>query len=275
MFGGFMEKHYFCTNFLKPDEMKINHRTLMLFFTVAFMALVTPAIAQTSLCKDTAEHRRLELAMWSAGGQDDPEALYEACRQFQKHAYAEKDMYSVYQAWICGVMFNLGRMNIRDAYHITRQMGEDLSDDENAMEARYFVPSMMGHVYSTCGNISGAMEEFQKAVGEIRGTQYEADGLAFIYMAMAHAQLNNDLHEAQHWIDETKAHLEKYQDTPSYYRAKADAYAIEAIIKFKEHNIPAFRECMAVMEDANSKNSVPSGDIFLPYARIYQTLLNV
>lgn len=274
MFGSFMEKHYFCTNFLKPDEMKINHRTLMLFFTVAFMALVLPAMAQTSLCKDTAEHRRLELAMWTAGGQDDSEVLYEACRQFQKHAYADKDMYSVYQAWICGVMFNLGRMNIRDAYHITRQMGEDLSDDENAMEERYFVPNMMGHVYSTCGNISGAVEEFQKAVEEIRGTQYEADGLPFIYLALAHAQLNNDLHEAQHWVDETKAHLEKHQDIPSYYRAKADAYAIEAIIKFKEHNIPAFRECMAVMEDADSKNTVPSGDIFLPYARIYETLIN-
>lgn len=269
-----MEKHYFCTNFLRPEKMDVNHRIRTLFTVIATVMGVLSISAQTPQCKDTAEHRRLELEMWTAGGQNDSEVLYEACRQFQKHAYAENDMYSVYQAWICGVMFNLGRMNIRDAYHITRQMGEDVGNDENAMEERYFVPNMMGHVYSTCGNISGAVEEFQKAVEEIKGSKYEADGLPFIYLALAHAQLNNDLHEAQRWVDETKAHLERYQDIPSYYRAKADAYAIEAIIKFKEHNIPAFRECMAVMEDADSKNTMPSGDIFLPYARIYQTLID-
>lgn len=246
----------------------------MLFFAVAFMVVVLPSAAQTSLCKDTAEHRRLEMAMWEAGGQDDPDVLYSACRDFHKHALEEKDMYSVYQAWICGAMFNLGRMNIRDAYLITRQMSEELGAEEEAAEERYFIPNMMGHVYSTCGNISGAMEEFKKAAEEIKGSKYEADGLPFIYLALAHAQLNNDLEESQRWIDQIKAHIEKHKDTPSYYRAKADAYAIEAIIKFKEHNIPAFRQCMAVMEEADSLNSVPSGDIFLPYARIYQTLID-
>ena len=246
----------------------------MLFFAIAFMAVVLPSSAQTSLCKDTAEHRRLEMAMWTAGGQDDPDVLYSACRDFHKHALEEKDMYSVYQAWICGAMFNLGRMNIRDAYLITRQMGEEMGDEEDAAEERYFIPNMMGHVYSTCGNISGAMEEFKKAAEEIKGSKYEADGLPFIYLALAHAQLNNDLEESQRWVDEIKAHLEKHKDTPSYYRAKADAYAIEAIIKFKEHNIPAFRESIAMMEESDSLNTVPSGDIFLPYARIYQTLIN-
>lgn len=246
----------------------------MLFFAVAFMVVVLPSAAQTSLCKDTAEHRRLEMAMWEAGGQDDPDVLYSACRDFHKHALEEKDMYSVYQAWICGAMFNLGRMNIRDAYLITRQMGEEMGAEEEAAEERYFIPNMMGHVYSTCGNISGAMEEFKKAAEEIKGSKYEADGLPFIYLALAHAQLNNDLEESQRWVDQIKAYIEKHKDTPSYYRAKADAYAIEAIIKFKEHNIPAFRQCMAVMEEADSLNSVPSGDIFLPYARIYQTLID-
>ena len=246
----------------------------MLFFAVAFMAVVSSAMAQTSLCKDTAEHRRLEMAMWTAGGQDDPDKLYSACREFHKHALEEKDMYSVYQAWICGAMFNLGRMNIRDAYLITRQMGEEMGEEEDAAEERYFIPNMMGHVYSTCGNISGAMEEFKKAAEEIKGSKYEADGLPFIYLALAHAQLNNNLEEAQRWTDEMKAYLENHQNTPSYYRAKADAYAMEAIIKFKEHNIPAFRQCMAVMEEADRMNKVPSADVFLPYARIYQTLIN-
>ena len=212
--------------------------------------------------------------MWTAGGQDNPEVLYEACRNFHKHALAEKDIYSACQAWICGAMFNLGRMNIRDAYLITRQMGEELTEDKDATEERYFMPNMMGHVYSTCGNISGAMEEFQKAAEAIKGTQYESDGLAFIYLALAHAQLNNDLEEAQHWIDETKTHLEKHQNTRNYYRAKADAYALEAIVKFKLHNIPGFRQSLAEMEKADSCNTVPSGDIFLPYARIYEMLLD-
>ena len=253
--------------------MDINHKIRTLLSVIAIVTGVLPLWAQTPQCKDTAEHRRLEMEMWIAGGQDDPDVLYRACRDFHKHALDEKDMYSVYQAWICGAMFNLGKMNIRDAYLITRQMGEELGAEEDATEERYFIPNMMGHVYSTCGNISGAKEEFLKAVEEIKGSKYEADGLPFIYLALAHAQLNNDLKEAQRWVDETKAHLERHQDTPSYYRAKADAYAIEAIIKFKEHNIPAFRECIAVMEEADSLNTVPSGDIFLPYARIYQTLI--
>ena len=230
--------------------------------------------AQTPLCKDTAEHRRLEAAMWAAGGQNDPDVLYSACKDFHKHVLEEKDMYSVYQAWICGVMFNLGRMNIRDAYLITRQMGEELSNDEDAAEERYFVPNMLGHVYSTCGNISGAKKEFLKAAREIKGTKYEADGLAFIYLALAHAQLDNDLHEAQRWVDRMKAHLERNQNTQNYYRAKADAYAMEAIIKFKQHDIPAFRRSMAEMEDASGKDPENAGDIFLPYARIYQTLID-
>ena len=230
--------------------------------------------AQTPLCKDTAEHRRLEAAMWAAGGQNDPDVLYSACKDFHKHVLEEKDMYSVYQAWICGVMFNLGRMNIRDAYLITRQMGEELSNDEDAAEERYFVPNMLGHVYSTCGNISGAKKEFLKAAREIKGTKYEADGLAFIYLALAHAQLDNDLYEAQRWVDRMKAHLERNQNTQNYYRAKADAYAMEAIIKFKQHDIPAFRRSMAEMEDASGKDPENAGDIFLPYARIYQTLID-
>ena len=230
--------------------------------------------AQTPLCKDTAEHRRLEATMWAAGGQNDPDVLYSACKDFHKHVLEEKDMYSVYQAWICGVMFNLGRMNIRDAYLITRQMGEELSNDEDAAEERYFVPNMLGHVYSTCGNISGAKKEFLKAAREIKGTKYEADGLAFIYLALAHAQLDNHLHEAQRWVDRMKAHLERNQNTQNYYRAKADAYAMEAIIKFKQHDIPAFRRSMAEMEDASGKDPENAGDIFLPYARIYQTLID-
>ena len=47
--------------------------------------------AQTPLCKDTAEHRRLEATMWAAGGQNDPDVLYSACKDFHKHVLEEKD----------------------------------------------------------------------------------------------------------------------------------------------------------------------------------------
>ena len=274
MFGGFREIAYFCSNFLKPEEMKINHKTRMTFAAIAVVAAILPSTAQTPQCKDTAEHMRLQMDMWNACAQEKPKELYKACQAFQRHAKEEKDMFAAYTAWVCGVMYNLGRMNIHDAYHITRQMAEELEDDQDAQEERYFVPNMMGHVYSTCGNVPGAVEEFRKSVELIKGTRYEADGLAFIYLALAHAQLNNNLDEAERWIGETKAELQRHENSWNKHRAEADAYALEAIIRFKQRDLKGFRNSLALMEEADSKNRFSSGDLFVPYARIYQTLLD-
>ena len=230
--------------------------------------------AQAPLCKDTAEHHRLQQAMWDCCSQDSPDVLYQACVEFQQHARAEKDMFSAYTAWVCGVMYNLGRMNIKDAYHITQVMKEEIHADNADSEERYFVPNMMGHVYNTCGNIPGALEEFQKSVELIKGTPYEKDGLAFIYLALAHVELNNDPTKALHWVDVVMQVQEKYKDSWNYYRAKADAYAIKAVAEFKLHRYDAFRRSMREVEDANKKNQSPSSDLFVPYSNVYKTLLD-
>lgn len=253
--------------------MTINHR-LRILFLVMTLLVSSQVPAQTSLCKDTAEHHRLQQAMWDCCSQDSPDVLYQACVEYQTHARAEKDMFSAYTAWVCGVMYNLGRMNIKDAYHITQVMKEEIHADNADSEECYFVPNMMGHVYNTCGNIPGALEEFQKSVELIKGTQYEKDGLAFIYLALAHVELNNDPTKALHWVDVVMQVQEKYKDSWNYYRAKADAYAIRAIADFRLHRYDAFRRSMYEMEEANKKNLSPSSDLFVPYAKVYKTLLD-
>lgn len=253
--------------------MTINHR-LRIPFLVMTLLVSSQVSAQTSLCKDTAEHHRLQQAMWDCCSQDSPDVLYQACVEYQTHARAEKDMFSAYTAWVCGVMYNLGRMNIKDAYHITQVMKEEIHADNADSEECYFVPNMMGHVYNTCGNIPGALEEFQKSVELIKGTQYEKDGLAFIYLALAHVELNNDPTKALHWVDVVMQVQEKYKDSWNYYRAKADAYAIRAIAEFRLHRYDAFRRSMYEMEEANKKNLSPSSDLFVPYAKVYKTLLD-
>ena len=81
--------------------------------------LVTPqVVAQTVHCKDSLEHRRLRSAMWATCQQDNPSVVYAACWAYQAHAIEDKDNEAYYDSWTCGIMFNLDRMNIHDAYHI-------------------------------------------------------------------------------------------------------------------------------------------------------------
>jgi signal transduction histidine kinase len=212
--------------------------------------------------------------MWDACAQDSQVVVYEACLAFQKHAKREGDMMSAHTAWICGIMYNLGQMNVKDAYHVAQIMKADVMNDENSVEERYLVPNMMGHVYNTCGNIPGAQEELLESAEMIKGTRYEADSLPFIYLALAHVQLNNNLDEALRWVDMTMNTAAQHMDSPNYYRALADAYAIKAIVRFKQRDYVGFRQCIDLMEAAERRNKVPSGDLFLPYARIYKTLLD-
>lgn len=253
--------------------MKINHYSrIVLGVTALFSAAC--AAAQTSQCTDTVEHHRLQTEMWMSCWQDSSEVVYRACKAFHRHAKADNDMLAANSAWICGVMYNLGRMNIHDAYHIVQVMKEDYEGEMSEDESVYFISNMLGHVYSTCGNVPGAVEQFKKSAELIRGTRYEAEGLTFIYLALAHAQLNNDLSETLRWLDEDMKELDKHKDSWNYYRALADAYAIKAIVRFKQKDYDGFRENLTLMEDAQKKNRVVSGDLFLPYARIYKTLLD-
>lgn len=255
--------------------MIVNHWLKTLLLAGALFAASQPLIqAQSPQCRDTAEHRRLQTAMWDACAQDSQVVVYEACLAFQKHAKREGDMMSAHTAWICGIMYNLDQMNVKDAYHVAQIMKADVMNDENSVEERYLVPNMMGHVYNTCGNIPGAQEELLESAEMIKGTRYEADGLPFIYLALAHVQLNNNLDEALRWVDMTMNTAAQHMDSPNYYRALADAYAIKAIVRFKQRDYVGFRQCIDLMEAAERRNKVPSGDLFLPYARIYKTLLD-
>ena len=69
--------------------------------------------AQEPVCKDTVIHHRLQKAMWKACDQDNAKVLYNACKAFQAHANADGDLDSYYNAWVCGIVYNLNRMNIR------------------------------------------------------------------------------------------------------------------------------------------------------------------
>lgn len=108
----------------------------------------------------------------------------------------------------------------------------------------------------------------------IKGTPYERNNLPFVYIALAHVHLNNDLDRTQHWLNEGEKYLKANQDSWNYYRALADVYALRAIMNFKQEDWAAFRKNLDKMDEAMRKNSVPQGDIFVPYARIYEQVLD-
>ena len=238
--------------------------------------LVTPQIgAQTEHCKDTLEHRKLRSAMWATCQQDSAKVVYAACWAYQAHAIEDKDNEAYYDSWTCGIMYNLDRMNIHDAYHIASTMKDDLVRRKYvASEEQYMAPKMLGHVYNACGNIPGAVKELKKAIELIKGTKYERDGLSFLYLAMAHIQLNNDTKETLKWLEEDLKELERHKNQKEYWRGKADAYAMKAIVMFKQKNYNGFFANYALAEEADKNNANQIGDLFLPYARIYKTLLD-
>ena len=238
--------------------------------------LVTPqVVAQTVHCKDSLEHRRLRSAMWATCQQDNPSVVYAACWAYQAHAIEDKDNEAYYDSWTCGIMFNLDRMNIHDAYHIANTMKDDLVRRKyEAKEEQYLAPKMLGHVYNACGNIPGAVKELKKAIELIKGTKYERDGLSFLYLAMAHIQLNNNSKETLKWLDEDLKELERHKDQKEYWRGLADAMAMKAIVSFKEKDYNGFYEYFKKAEAADKYNSNQIGDLFLPYARIYKTVLD-
>ena len=211
--------------------------------------------------------------MWASCQQDSQQVVYDACMAYLAHAKEDGDILEASSSWVCGIMYSLGKMNISSAYHIAQGLKADIMSGPYAEEGQYFISNMMGHVYNTCGNIPGAEAEFLKSAEQIKGTSFEVDGLAFIYLAIAHVHLNNSLKQTLHWLDVTEEELEKNKGSWNYYRCLADVYAIRAIVRFKQKNFDAFRQCIAKMDEAEKMNKVPSGDLFTPYARIYQTLL--
>ena len=254
--------------------MMINHWNKYMLGLAAL--LVTPQIeAQNEHCKDTILHNKLRNEMWATCSQEDPKVVYAASWAYQSHAIEDKDNEAYYESWTCGVMYNLDRMNIRDAYHIANTMKDDLVRRKyEAKDEQYLAPKLLGHVYNACGNIPGAVRELQNAIALIKGTRYEAEGLSFLYLAMAHIQLNNDSEETLKWLEKVLKELEQHKDIADYWRGKADAYAMRAIVKFKQKDYKGFYENYRLSEEADRRNANPYGDLFLPYARVYKTLLD-
>ena len=238
--------------------------------------LVTPqAEAQTEHCRDTIEHQKLRSAMWATCQQENPSVVYAACWAYQSHAIEDRDNEAYYDSWTCGIMYNLDRMNIHDAYHIANTMKDDLVRRRyEAVDEQFLAPKMLGHVYNACGNIPGAVEELKNAIEMIKGTKYERDGLSFLYLTMAHIQLNNDTKETLKWLEQDMKELERHNNQKEYWRGKADALAMKAIVMFKQKNYNGFYENYRLAEEADKFNKNQIGDLFLPYARIYKTLLD-
>ena len=249
-------------------------KCLRLLVFVAAMMSVSQVSAQSLHCKDTLEHRKLQQAMWESCFQDKEQVVYDACQAYLKHAKADDDLLEASTSWVCGIMYSLGRMNISSAYHIAQGLKSDIEGSKYAEEGGYFISNMMGHIYNTCGNIPGAEAEFLKSAEQIKGTQFERDGMAFIYLALAHVHLNNDLKQTLYWLDVTEKELMRHKDSWNFYRCLADVYAIKAIVRFKQKDYAAFRQCIDKMDEAERLNKMPSGDLFTPYARIYKTLLD-
>ena len=212
--------------------------------------------------------------MWEACNQDTPRVVYQACTDFLHHAREDGDLEAANSSWVCGIMYNLGRMNIHDAYHIAQVMKQDMAESRNPELGKYMISNMIGHVYNTCGNIPGAEKEFLTSMEEIKGTPYERDGMPFIYIALAHVHLNNDLDRTQYWLNEGEKYLKANPDSWNYPRAMADVYAIRAIVNFKQKNYTDFRKNLEKMNEVAKKNNLSQGDVFVPYARVYEQVLD-
>lgn len=274
MFGSFREKHYFCSNFLKPEEMKINHRARMLFSVIVVVMGVLPLSAQTPQCKDTAEHRRLQTEMWAAAAGNDPEKVYQAAVKFQNHADDEGDYEGHYNAWMCGVAFNLDRMNISDAYHIAAVLKEDLKSGKGGQEEQYMGPMMMGQVYNVCGNVSGAVNELKEAIRLVKGTRYEESTLISLYMAMAHLLLTSDLDLSLQWVDKGIQVLNEHQQWPVFQKRLGGAYAMKSIICFKKGDYENCRYWYDKAKKAHGGEPEGYTGIFMSYAEIYHLAID-
>lgn len=233
----------------------------------------TMLFAQDAVCRDTAEHQRLRQAMWEACGQDNARKVYDACKAYQKHADMEGDLDSYYNAWVCGIVYNLDRMNIRDAYHIVQSMKTDLQTGRGGKDEQFLAPNMLGQVYNACGNVNGAAVEFEKAVDLIKGTRYEATGLSTLYLGLAHIYMNSKLSESMRWIDEDINELNRHKELSRYYRGLANAYAFKAMLYFKLKEYDKFRQCQRLSDESEAKNQSGSTGSFRPYLHIYQEML--
>ena len=234
----------------------INHWLRLLLCTVAVVTGLS-VYAQTPQCKDTVEHRRLQSAMWESAKGQDADSVYEAIRTFQKHVDAEKDFEGHYSAWMCGVSFNLDRLNICDAYHVAVLLKDDLKNGMGGEEEQYMGPMLMGQVYNVCGNVSGAITEMKEAITLVKGTRYEESIVLSLYLALAHLTLNSDQAQSLEWVDEGIRALDGYKQSAVYPQKLAGAYDFKSVIYFKKGDYEKSRYWYEQSEAL--RQEIPSG----------------
>ena len=263
----------FAALFLKPEHMMINHWLRTLMCTAAVVVGLSLS-AQTPQCKDTAEHRRLQSAMWESATGQDGERVYEAIRTFLKHVDAEKDFEGHYSAWMCGVAYNLDRMNICDAYHIAVMLKDDLKNGMGGKEEQYMGPMMLGQVYNVCGNVSGAISELKEAISLVKGTRYEESIVLSLYLALAHLTLNSDQNQSLEWIDEGIEALNGHKQSATYQQKMAGSYDFKSIVYFKKGDYEKSRYWYEQSEAL--RQEIPSGYLgkFMSYSDIYHLALD-
>ena len=253
--------------------MTINHwlRTLMCTAAVV-VGLSLPA--QTPQCKDTVEHRRLQTAMWESAKGHDADSVYEAIRAFQKHVDVEKDFEGHYSAWMCGVSYNLDRMNICDAYHIAVTLRDDLKNGMGGQEEQYMGPMLLGQVYNVCGNVSGAITELKEAITLVKGTRYEESIVLSLYLALAHLTLNSDQKQSLEWVDEGIKALDRHKQSAAYQQKMAGAYDFKSVIYFKMGDYEKSRYWYEQSEAL--RQEIPTGYLgkFMSYSDIYHLALD-
>ena len=251
----------------------INHWLRLLLCTVAVVTGLS-VYAQTPQCKDTVEHRRLQSAMWESAKGLDADSVYEAIRTFQKHVDAEKDFEGHYSAWMCGVSFNLDRLNICDAYHVAVMLKDDLKNGMGGKEEQYMGPMLMGQVYNVCGNVSGAITEMKEAITLVKGTRYEESIVLSLYLALAHLTLNSDQEQSLEWVDEGIRALDGYKQSAVYPQKLAGAYDFKSVIYFKKGDYEKSRYWYEQSEAL--RQEIPSGYLgkFMEYSDIYHLALD-
>lgn len=252
--------------------MNLSHRLRLLLVAIVFLS-VSQVSAQAPQCKDTLEHKRLQKEMWGSCGQEDTAVVYNACKAYQQHAKADGDNDAYYNAWVCRIVYNLDRMNIRDAYHDVQLMKGDLLYGQKGKDEQFLFPNMLGQVYNACGNVSGASREFIKAIELIKGTRYEKTGLSTLYLGMAHIYMNSKYRESMHWINEDIEEVERHKELPRYHRNLANAYAFKAMTCFKLHDISQFWACQKLALEHDALNNTGEKGSFMLYLSIYQMAL--
>ena len=212
--------------------------------------------------------------MWESATGQDADSVYEAIRTFQKHVDAEKDFEGHYSAWMCGVSFNLDRMNICDAYHVAVMLKDDLKNGMGGQEEQYMGPMLLGQVYNVCGNVSGAITELKEAIRLVKGTRYEESIVLSLYLALAHLTLNSDQDQSLKLIDEGIEALNGYKQSAVYQQKMAGAYDFKSIACFKKGDYEKSRYWYEQSEAL--RQEIPTGYLgkFMSYSDIYHLALD-